>query len=151
MPGQQRCSKVTSPSATVDAQLSTDNEINGLTLGGVGSGTEIDYVEVFANLDDGIEWFGGTVDVKNATVAFCGDDAFDYDQGWRGRGQFWFAIQAPNTSTGRSGEHDGATPDNVAPFSQPTIYNATYIGIGENGATATGGDANREGHSSRVY
>jgi hypothetical protein len=131
------------------AQLSTDNEINGLTLGAVGSGTDIDFVEVFANLDDGIEWFGGTVDVKNATVAFCGDDAFDYDQGWRGRGQFWFAIQAPNTSTGRSGEHDGATPDNVAPFSNPTIYNATYIGIGENGV-ATGGDANREGRQQSV-
>ncbi|MTB52542.1 T9SS type A sorting domain-containing protein [Lewinella sp. W8] len=131
------------------AQLSTDNEINGLTLGAVGSGTVVEYIEVFANLDDGIEFFGGTVDVKYATVAFCGDDAFDYDQGWRGRGQFWFAIQAPNTSTGRSGEHDGATPDNVAPFSNPTIYNATYIGIGENGV-ATGGDANREGRQQSV-
>jgi hypothetical protein len=124
------------------AQLATDNEINGLTLGGVGSGTEIDYVEVFANLDDGIEWFGGTVSVKHASVAFCGDDGFDYDFGWRGKGQFWFAIQEPGTGTGRSGEHDGANPDGQAPFSQPTIYNATYIGIG-NGATATGGDANR--------
>ncbi|TXF90856.1 T9SS type A sorting domain-containing protein [Neolewinella aurantiaca] len=124
------------------AQLSTGNEINGLTLGGVGAGTEIDYVEVFANLDDGIEWFGGTVSVKHASVAFCGDDGFDYDFGWRGKGQFWFAIQEPGTGTGRSGEHDGANPDGQAPFSQPTIYNATYIGIG-NGATATGGDANR--------
>ena len=122
------------------AQLSTDNEINGLTLGGVGSGTEIDYVEVFANLDDGIEWFGGTVQVNHAAVAFCGDDGFDYDFGWRGGGQFWFALQAPNTSTGRAGEHDGASPDEQAPFSQPTIYNATYIGIGSD-ATATGGDA----------
>ncbi len=124
------------------AQLSTDNEINGLTLGGVGSGTEIDYIEVFANEDDGIEWFGGTVSVKHASVAFCGDDGFDYDFGWRGKGQFWFAIQEPGTGTGRSGEHDGANPDGQAPFSQPTIYNATYIGIG-NGATASGGDANR--------
>ena len=124
------------------AQLSTDNEINGLTLGGVGSGTTIDYVEVFANEDDGIEWFGGTVSVKHASVAFCGDDGFDYDFGWRGKGQFWFAIQEPGTGTGRSGEHDGAKPDGQAPFSQPTIYNATYVGIG-NGATASGGDANR--------
>jgi hypothetical protein len=67
------------------AQLSADNEINGLTLGGVGSGTTIEYVDVFANLDDGIEWFGGTVDVSHATVAFCGDDAFGLRlQGWRG-------------------------------------------------------------------
>ncbi|MEM6769367.1 MAG: T9SS type A sorting domain-containing protein [Bacteroidota bacterium] len=124
------------------AQLSTDNEINGLTLGGVGSGTHIDYVEVFANEDDGIEWFGGTVSVKHASVAFCGDDGFDYDYGWRGNGQYFFAIQEPGTGTGRSGEHDGASPDGQAPFSQPTIYNATYVGIG-NGATASGGDANR--------
>lgn len=124
------------------AQLSTDNEINGLTLGGVGAGTTIDYVEVFANEDDGIEFFGGTVRVNHAAVSFCGDDGFDYDFGWRGGGQFWYALQGPNSGTGRSGEHDGAKPDGQAAFSQPTIYNATYVGIG-NGQTATGGDANR--------
>ena len=122
------------------AQLSPNNEINGLTLGGVGSGTEIDYVEVFANLDDGIELFGGTVAVKHAAVAFCGDDAFDYDFGWNGKGQFWLALQSPEVSTGRSGEHDGAKPDELAPFSNPTIYNATYVGIGAD-ANPTGGDA----------
>ena len=122
--------------------LSSGNEINGLTLGGVGSGTTIDFIEVFANLDDGIEWFGGTVDVKHATVAFCGDDGMDYDLGWRGRGQFWFVLQEPTgiDGTGRSGEHDGASPDGAEPFSQPTIYNATYIGIGSDG-TAPDGDA----------
>lgn len=132
------------------AQLSTDNEINGLTLGGVGSGTTIEYVEVFANDDDGIEWFGGTVNVKYATVAFCGDDGMDYDYGWRGNGQFWFVIQEPETGTGRSGEHDGASPDNQQPFSQPTIYNATYVGIGED-ANATGGDATRGNPVSVVF
>lgn len=124
------------------AQLSTDNEINGLTLGGVGSETQIDYVEVFANSDDGIEWFGGTVRVDHAAVSYSGDDGMDYDYGWRGGGQFWFVLQAPNTSTGRAGEHDGANPDEQAPFSEPTIYNATYIGIGAD-ASASGGDANR--------
>ncbi|CAH1002097.1 hypothetical protein LEM8419_03014 [Neolewinella maritima] len=124
------------------AQLSTDNEINGLTLGGVGSGTTIDYIEVFANADDGIEWFGGTVRVDHAVVSYCGDDGMDYDYGWRGGGQFWFVLQAANSATGRAGEHDGANPDGQTPFSEPTIYNATYVGIGQN-ATATGGDANR--------
>lgn len=60
------------------------NEINGLTLGGVGSGTTIEYVEVVGNQDDGIEWFGGTVDVKNALVWYAGDDAIDTDQSWAG-------------------------------------------------------------------
>ena len=122
--------------------LSSGNEINGLTLGGVGSETEIDYVEVFANLDDGIEWFGGTVRVDHAAVSYCGDDGMDYDLGWLGGGQYWFVLQGPNDplGTGRAGEHDGASPDAAMPFSQPTIYNATYIGIGSD-ETADDGDA----------
>lgn len=60
------------------------NEINGLTLGGVGSGTTISHVEVVSNLDDGIEWFGGTVNVSNALVGFQGDDGFDIDQAYSG-------------------------------------------------------------------
>jgi hypothetical protein len=123
------------------AALAPGDEINGLTLGGVGAGTEIDYVEVIANLDDGIEFFGGTVDVKHAAVSFCGDDAYDYDLGYRGRGQFWFSMQGPDDATGRAGEHDGANPDNQAPFSQPTIYNATYIGLGADVTNLPGGDA----------
>lgn len=110
-------------------ELAPGDEINGLTLGGVGSGTTIEHVEVFANLDDGIELFGGTVDIKWASVSFCGDDSFDWDFGWRGRGQYWFSLNGDDVS-GRGGEHDGASPDGQDPFSQPTIYNATYIGSG---------------------
>jgi len=55
------------------------NEINGLTLGAVGSGTVIDYVEVIANKDDGFEFFGGTPQLKHILVAYVGDDCFDYD------------------------------------------------------------------------
>ncbi|PPK84340.1 putative secreted protein (Por secretion system target) [Neolewinella xylanilytica] len=121
--------------------LSNNNEINGLTLGGVGSGTTIDYIEVFANQDDGIEFFGGTVSIKHAAVAFCGDDSFDYDFGWRGTGQYWFSLQANGDDTGRAGEHDGASPDGFAPFSKPNIANATYVGIGEEGTSTGTGDA----------
>ena len=60
------------------------NEINGLTLGGVGSGTVIENIEVIANQDDGVEWFGGTVNVKNVIVWNSGDDALDTDQAWSG-------------------------------------------------------------------
>ena len=66
------------------ANIGEGNEINGLTLGGVGSGTVIDNVEIIANQDDGIEWFGGTVNVKNAIVWNAGDDAIDADQNWTG-------------------------------------------------------------------
>lgn len=66
------------------ANIGEGNEINGLTLGGVGSGTSISYVEIVSNQDDGIEWFGGTVNVSNALVWNTGDDAVDTDQAWAG-------------------------------------------------------------------
>lgn len=66
------------------ANIGEGNEINGLTLGGVGSGTIIEHVEVIANEDDGIEFFGGTVNVSNVLVWAVGDDAIDTDQAWAG-------------------------------------------------------------------
>ncbi|MFP5470127.1 MAG: hypothetical protein ACLGGV_00890 [Bacteroidia bacterium] len=66
------------------ANIGEGNEINGLTLGGVGSGTVIENVEIISNQDDGIEFFGGTVSVKNAIVWNAGDDAIDTDQAWSG-------------------------------------------------------------------
>ena len=110
------------------AKLEANNEINGLTLAGVGLGTEIDYVEVFANLDDGIEWFGGAVNVKHAVVSFCGDDSFDYDQSWDGNGQYWFSLQ--DAESNRAGEWDGSEAADLSPQVTPTIANATFIGGG---------------------
>lgn len=66
------------------ANIGEGNEINGLTLGGVGSGTVIEFVEIVSNQDDGIEFFGGTVNVSNALVWNTGDDAIDTDQSWAG-------------------------------------------------------------------
>ncbi|UAB81742.1 hypothetical protein INR76_03015 [Marixanthomonas sp. SCSIO 43207] len=60
------------------------NEINGLTLGGVGSGTTVSNIEVVANVDDGIEWFGGAVNVSNALVWSQGDDGLDIDEAYSG-------------------------------------------------------------------
>lgn len=66
------------------ANIGEGNEINGLTLGGVGSGTTIENIEIVSNQDDGIEWFGGSVNVKNVIVWNTGDDAIDTDQAWSG-------------------------------------------------------------------
>ena len=110
--------------------IGAGNEINGLTMGGVGSGTTIEFIEVLNNADDGYEWFGGTVNTKYLVSAFNGDDAFDYDEGFRGKGQFWFVLQDAATGN-RAGEHDGGTdPEDGTPFATPQIYNATYIGSG---------------------
>lgn len=66
------------------ANIGEGNEINGLTLGGVGSGTTISYIEIVGNQDDGIEFFGGTVNASNVVVWNNGDDAIDTDQAWAG-------------------------------------------------------------------
>ncbi|NOY38164.1 MAG: hypothetical protein GXO83_11410 [Chlorobi bacterium] len=106
------------------------NEINGLTFGAVGSGTTVDYIEVIANKDDGMEFFGGTPRVKHILVAYCADDGLDYDEGFRGSVQFYLVIQDPNAGD-RLGEHDGGTdPETGTPYAIPEIYNNTYIGRG---------------------
>jgi hypothetical protein len=64
--------------------IGSGNEINGLTLGGVGRGTVVDNIEIIANQDDGVEFFGGTVDATNIIVWNVGDDAIDTDQAWSG-------------------------------------------------------------------
>lgn len=79
------------------ANIGEGNEINGLTLGGVGAGTVIENVEIVANQDDGIEWFGGTVSVKNALVWNSGDDAVDTDQAWAGTLDNFIVICGSNT------------------------------------------------------
>ncbi len=115
------------------------NEINGLTMGGVGTGTTIEYVEVFNNVDDGFEWFGGTVNASHLVSAFNGDDSFDIDQGFDGNLQFLFAVQDP-ANANRAGEHDGGNNDlggeDSEPLSDPQIYNATYVGVGMSPAGA---------------
>ncbi len=118
-------------------QIAPDNELNGLTLGAVGSGTTIDYVEVFANADDGIEWFGGAVSVKHAVVGFVGDESFDYDQSWAGKGQFWFGL---STDGDRGFEIDGSEAPDRLPMETPVISNLTLIGDND---AARGKDAFR--------
>jgi len=111
--------------------VGTANELNGLTLGSVGRGTTLQHIEVVSNADDGIEFFGGTVDLKYGSVLFNDDDGFDWDQGWSGRGQFWVVVKTDNTTAtgGDNGfECDGDDADQATFYSNPKIYNATFIG-----------------------
>jgi hypothetical protein len=116
------------------AVIGTGNEINGISMGGVGRGTTIEFCEVFANKDDSFEFFGGTVNARYLVSAFSNDDNFDYDQGYRGNLQFLFAIQSDiGADRGDRGfEMDGATaPEATAtPMGGGTVFNATLIGIG---------------------
>ncbi len=107
-------------------ELGNSNELNGISLGGVGDGTVIENIDVYCNFDDGVEWFGGTVNGKNLMVSFVGDDMFDLDEGYTGLNQFMFGIMpffnenggaAYGSASGdKAGEFDGDNfrPDNVA-------------------------------------
>jgi serine/threonine protein kinase len=110
--------------------IGPNNEINGVTLAGVGRGTKIDHVEVRRTADDCFEFFGGTVDAKHLICQSNGDDGFDWDFGYTGRLQFLFLQQDPDVAddtNGFEGDNDpNGTPN--APRSAPTIYNATLCG-----------------------
>ncbi len=106
------------------------NEINGLSLGGVGSKTIIDHIEVISNADDGFEFFGGTVNAKYLIASFCSDDAFDYDEGFRGKGQFWVGIQDIKEGSQLLEANGGSFPENGRPLSTPLLFNLTLVGSG---------------------
>lgn len=123
-------------------QFTTGKELNGLTMAAVGSGTEIEYVEVLNSQDDGFEWWGGVVNTKHLIAAFCDDDDFDTDAGYRGTNQFWFGIKPTWTgsSDSRGFETDGdynQAAFNEAPISRWYVYNATMIGRGKSEATSS--------------
>ena len=110
-----------------------DNEINGLTLGGVGAGTTIDHIQVTASGDDSFEWFGGTVNAKYLIALAGTDDDFDTDNGFSGRVQYGLAIRNPQrgdfasggVSNGFESDNDATgtanTPQTSAVFSNMTI------------------------------
>jgi trimeric autotransporter adhesin len=126
-------------------RLTTDREINGLSLGAVGRGTTLECVEAYCIADDGFEWFGGSVNSKYLVSAFNDDDGFDTDEGFNGKNQFWFGIQEPAAKDNGS-EQNGQpnAPDilvsGALPQSTYEVWNATLIGAGTN---TTGNDALR--------
>ncbi|WP_248724406.1 hypothetical protein [Seonamhaeicola sp. ML3] len=116
------------------ALIGEGNEINGLTLGGVGSGTVINNVEVVANVDDGIEFFGGTVNASNLLVWAQGDDAIDIDQAYSGT--IDNAVVVLGSASDHAFEIDG--PEGSTPNGSEgsfTLTNATIIG---NSSTSNG-------------
>ncbi len=112
--------------------LGTDNELNGFSFNGVGNGTTVDYIEAYKGADDGIEFFGGTVNVSHAVSIDNGDDSFDWTHGWRGTGTYWYAEQLTQGDRGVEADNNG--DDNTAtPYSNPTLSNVTLIGFNDDG------------------
>ena len=117
--------------------FTTNNETNGLTMGGVGSGTTIDHVMVAYAGDDGFEWFGGSVNCKYLVSHRVLDDDYDTDFGFNGMVQFAVAIRAANTadvsgSNAFESDNDG-TGSNNTPNTKPLFSNVTILGPSENG------------------
>jgi hypothetical protein len=109
-------------------ELSTDNELNGLTVAGCGSSTKLDYVQVHKGKDDGIEFFGGQPDAKHIVVTNAEDDSIDWDFGFRGRIQFLLIQQNPAEADAAFEADNQQDNNDASPRSKPTVYNATIIG-----------------------
>ncbi|MFZ1946941.1 MAG: T9SS type A sorting domain-containing protein [bacterium] len=111
-----------------------NNEVNGLTMGGVGDSTEIHHVQVSYSFDDSYEWFGGTVNCKYL-VAFGGtDDEFDTDFGYKGKLQFLFGLRdmtqwdPTGESNGLETDNEGTSPYESQPWTHPIFANCTLVG-----------------------
>ncbi len=124
--------------------VALNTELNGLSLGGIGRGTDINHVDIMNNVDDGIEIWGGSVSLKYVNIWNIGDDSFDIDQGWRGKAQFILIVQGYSTNASQGSgvgdncfETDGAEDSDWQPVTTGTIYNATVIGQPVDGDQAT--------------
>lgn len=112
--------------------FNTDQEINGLTLGSVGSGTKIDHVQVSYTNDDSYEWFGGTVNCKYLVAYHGWDDDFDTDNGYSGAVQYGLSVR--NAKIADKSQSNGFESDNnaggsdVNPYTTATFSNITFIG-----------------------
>jgi hypothetical protein len=111
------------------------NELNGLSLGAIGRETEIHHIEIMNNVDDGIEIWGGTVNLSYINIWNIGDDSFDVDEGWRGKAQYGLIVQGYSQDDSQGSgvgdncfETDGAEDSDAQPVTTAAIYNFTVVG-----------------------
>ena len=122
--------------------LGNGDELNGITIAGVGSQTELDYIHVHENLDDGVEFFGGTASISHLVLTNIGDDSLDWSFGWTGNAQY-VLIKQDSTNGDNAIEADNSEFDSEAsPLTMPTISNVTVIGAADvNGVRLRAGTA----------
>jgi hypothetical protein len=120
--------------AGVALSTTSNSELNSLTMGGVGSGTQIDHIQVSFGGDDGFEWFGGAVDAKYLVSFRTLDDDFDTDYGHSGRVQFGLIVRdkdisdVAGDSNGFESDNSGGTGLNRLPITKTIFSNITSIG-----------------------
>ncbi|MBU2525698.1 MAG: multidrug transporter [Bacteroidetes bacterium] len=131
-------------------KINADSEFNGLSLYGVGNQTIVENIQVFQGLDDGFEFFGGTVNARFLVSVGAQDDSFDWTDGWVGKGQFWVALQS-SLEGDRGIEADNLSANRLAePFSNPLLSNITIVGV-EDGDGGNQGILLREGTKAQIY
>ena len=124
-----------------------NEELNGLTLNGVGSGTVIDFVQVHEGLDDGVEMFGGTVGLKHLVLTNIGDDSLDWGSGWTGKAQFVLVKQSPSDGDRGIEADNNEVNNDIEPRAKPTLSNMTLIGA----PVATQGILLRRGTGANIW
>lgn len=130
--------------------LSPDNELNGLTLAGCGTSTKVDHVQVHLGQDDGVEVFGGTVNLSHIVISEPDDDGLDWDLGWNGRAQFLIVQQRAGRGD-KAIEADSNRNDNeLEPRSMPRIWNATFLGSNGTAVDPQGGFHLRRGTGGHI-
>ncbi len=108
--------------------LDSEHEANGLSLYGVGNGTSISYIQCIDGSDDGIEFFGGSVNIDHCVVVDCTDDSFDWTEGWNGKGEYLVAYQSdPSCDCLFECDNNGKAVD-ATPVSNPVLDHVTLIG-----------------------
>lgn len=125
--------------------LTPDNELNSLTMGGVGAGTKLSYIQVYRAGDDAFEWFGGTVNADHLIASYTWDDDFDTDFGFSGNVQFCVAqrfktLADISGSNGFESDNDGNGTTN-SPQTKATFSNMTIVGPITSGSSTSGVNA----------
>ncbi len=105
------------------------NELNGITIAGVGAGTTLDHIQVHNGSDDGIEWFGGINNARYLVLTGIDDDSLDVDNGYKGAVQFVIAVQRANSGD-KIIEGDSPGDENSVPRTDFEVANATFVGSG---------------------
>ena len=110
-----------------------EHESNGISFYGVGNGTQVSYVQAYCGADDGLEFFGGTVNIDHCVVVDCTDDSYDWTEGWSGTGRYLVAYQDAGSSVGMQcdclieADNNGDNFD-ATPVSHPVLSNLTLVG-----------------------
>jgi hypothetical protein len=145
-------------------EITTDNELNAFTFNGVGTGTELEYLQAHRCSDDGLEFFGGTAQIKHSLATDGTDDGFDWQLGYRGKAQFIVIRTSVDFTPSQGGgvgqagdkaiEADNLDPavgsENALPRSNPTLANCTFVGDRRNGPGGTNGVQLRRGTAGTI-